>query len=373
MQLSILYQLIEVNIPSSESKEKVIITRNGDLRMNNRLKQDDEIQSVIQKLIVTAGGDPETFEAELVKQIIETAIKLLNEKHDLGQLKVITRSIKEMRHAYNIFTQYKTGPCISIFGSARTPEDHPDYQAAKIFSTDLAKEGWMCITGAANGIMKASAEGPQKEQSFGLSIRLPFETPTNTLIEGDPKLIHFRFFFTRKLMFMSHSQALAAFPGGFGTMDEVFEMLTLIQTGKSNIIPIVLIEGVDGTYWRDWQNYVKDHLLRNRWISPEDERLFFVAQSPQDGVKHILKFYSRYHSNRYVKDTLVIRLLTALTPEQIELLNDKYKILLASGSIQASSPLPGENDHLELPRLAFHHTRRDFAILRMMIDEINNF
>jgi len=341
--------------------------------MTDMEEPEDFIQQTVQKFIEYNGGDATSYEGELVTQIIETALKLLTEKHDLGQLKVISRAIKEMRYAYRVFNNYKTGPCISIFGSARTPEDHPDYQMAKEFSAAIAREGWMCITGAANGIMKACVEGPEKENSFGLSIRLPFETPTNTVIEGDPKLIYFRFFFTRKLMFMSHSQAMAAFPGGYGTMDEVFEMLTLIQTGKSNIIPIVLLEGENGAYWKEWQTYVTKQLLQNQWLSPEDESLFYIASSPDDGVKHILKFYSRYHSSRYVKDLLVLRLLRPLTPKQVKLLNDEFKRLVVKGSIEAVSPLEGETDHLELPRLAFEHTRRDFALLRQMIDRINDF
>lgn len=327
----------------------------------------------IRLLIENGGGDPSSFEGELVSQIIETALKLMSEGHDSGQLKVINRSIKEMRYAYRIFNQYKKGPCISIFGSARTPETHPDYLAAKEFSTIMANKGWMCITGAANGIMKAAMEGPAKAQSFGLSIRLPFESGSNIIIEGDPKLITFRFFFTRKLMFMSHSDALAVFPGGVGTLDELFEMLTLIQTGKANIIPIVLLEGAGGVYWQHWQNYITEHLLANGWISAEDERLYYIAPSIDAAVKHIAKFYSRYHSSRYVKDLLVIRLLSPLNNEQIDLLNQKYKSLIASEIIYATEALPGETDHLELPRLAFHHNKRNFGILRMFIDDVNNF
>lgn len=341
--------------------------------MNQDNPYEKFIEPLINNLIENVGCDPDTFEGELVAQIIDTALKLLTEKHDVGQLKVITRSIKEMRYAYNIFNQYKSGPCISIFGSARTPENHPDYQAAKIFSAAIAKEGWMCITGAADGIMKASVEGPQKEQSFGLSIRLPFEAALNTVIEGDPKLIFFRFFFTRKLMFMSQSHAMAAFPGGFGTMDELFEMLTLIQTGKANIIPIVLIEGPGGNYWQDWEEYVTNHLLKKGFISPEDVHLYYLASSPEDAVQHILTFYSRYHSSRYVKDDFVIRLLKPLKDDQIQELNNKYRRLFVSGAIASSPPLQGETDFLELPRLVFKHTRKDFALLRLLIDDINRF
>lgn len=341
--------------------------------MRERTPHDELVDPIINSLIEATGGNPDSYEAELVTQIIETALKLLAEKRDLGQLKVITRSIKEMRYAYNVFHKYKSGPCISVFGSARTPENHPDYLSAKHFSSLMAKNGWMCITGAANGIMKASMEGPQKEQSFGLSILLPFESSANTVIEGDPKLIFFRYFFTRKLMFMSHSNAMAAFPGGFGTLDELFEMLTLLQTGKSNIIPIVLVEGEGGNYWTEWQEYVTGHLLKNKWISPEDLNFYYIAKNEEDAANHVLKFYSRYHSSRYVGDLLIIRMLTPIKPEQLDILNEKYKSIIASGKIEATPPFAEETDHLELPRLVFRHTRNHFAILRMLIDDLNNF
>lgn len=329
--------------------------------------------ALIDQLIESAGADPASLEGQLTTQIIQTGLRLLADGHDTGQLKVIARAIKEMRYAYHIFNRFKDKPCISIFGSARTPENHPDYQAALAFSTAMASHGWMCMTGAANGIMKAGLEGPKIDSAFGLSIKLPFEAASNTVIEGDPKLMIFRYFFTRKLMFMSHSNAMAAFPGGVGTMDELFEVLTLIQTGKSNIIPIVLLEGMPGTYWQSWEKYMKENLLDNGWISPEDMRLFYKASSIEDGADHVLKFYKRYHSSRYVKEMLVIRMLTPLTEEQISILNQKYKRLITDGEIIASNSLSEETDHLELPRLVFHHNRKDFGLLRIMIDEINNF
>lgn len=334
---------------------------------------DDRVLVSIRQLIESCGGNPSTLDGELITQLIQTSLKLISEQHDTGQLKVITRAVKEMRYAYRIFNRYKAAPCVSIFGSARTPEDHPDYVLAKAFSAAISKCGWMCMTGAANGIMKAGLEGPKIESTFGLSIRLPFEAASNTVIEGDPKLIIFRYFFTRKLMFMSHSDAMAAFPGGFGTLDELFEMLTLMQTGKANIIPIVLLEGSSGTYWESWERYVRDSLLDNGWISPEDLRFFYRAATIENAVEHILKFYHRFHSSRYVKDMLVIRLLTPLSAKQIELLNQKYPRLFASGAIETSEPLPEETDHLQLPRIIFHHSRKDFALLRMLIDDINSF
>jgi len=231
----------------------------------------------------------------------------------------------------------------------------------------------MCISGGANGIMKAAIEGPKKEHSFGLSIRLPFEAPANTVIEGDPKLIVFRYFFTRKLMFMSHSHAMAAFPGGYGTLDELFEMLTLIQTGKANVIPIVLIEGEKGTFWEEWRSYIQNNLLCSKFISREDIHLYYLAPNPDEAVQHILKFYSRYHSYRYVKDTIVLRLLKSLSADELKFLNEKYAKIVASGEITALHPLEEEDDHLQLPRIAFHHTKRDYSLLRLMIDDINSF
>ena len=189
---------------------------------------DERILEAIQSLILACGGAPESFDGELITQMIQTSLKLMTEGHDTGQLKLITRSLKEMRHAYRVFNRYEGIRRIGIFGSARTPEDHIDYITARRFSEGIAEKGWMCLTGAANGIMKAGLEGPKKESSFGLSIRLPFEAGVNSVIEGDPKLMVFRYFFTRKLMFISHSDAVAVFPGGFGTLDELFEVLTLM-------------------------------------------------------------------------------------------------------------------------------------------------
>lgn len=333
--------------------------------------KDEQAQQAIKKLIEMFDKPSDTFEAELVIEMIESSLKLLLENYDTGQLKLINRSLKEMRHAYRVFNKFKLSRCISIFGSARTPEDHPDYLAAKAFSTKIAEKGWMCITGAANGIMKAGLEGSQRESSFGLSIRLPFEIPTNTVIEGDPKLIVFRYFFTRKLMFLTHSDAAAVFPGGFGTLDELFEILTLIQTGKTNIIPVVLIEGENGVYWRDWKKYIDNHLLSNGWISPEDLHLFYIAKSIDDAIQHVQNFYRKYHSSRYVGNKLVIRLTSAITDEQVEKLNEEFIELVAEGNIEKGRALPLETDHLELPRLIFRHTNRDFGLLRAMIDTIN--
>jgi uncharacterized protein (TIGR00730 family) len=334
--------------------------------------RDERVVAALQQIITLCGGDPSALAGDLTLQMMQTSLRLLQEGHDLGKLKLMTRAMKEMRHAYNIFGQYPNVKRVSIFGSARTPEGHRDYLAAQQFGVLMADLGWMCITGAANGIMKAGMEGSQKEGSFGLSIRLPFEIPTNSWIEGDPKLMMFRYFFTRKLMFISYADAVAAFPGGFGTLDELFEVLTLMQTGKSNIIPLVLIEGVGGVYWQEWKEYIDQHLMANGWVSREDEHFYHIAHSPEDAAQHVQKFYSVYHSSRYVKEMLVIRLKTSLTEVQIEELNDSFPQLIQKGKITASQALPEESDNLELPRLVFVHTRNDFGLLRALIDKIND-
>lgn len=335
--------------------------------------KDDLVQQTIKNLMEMCGSSNSAFTSELVGQMIESSLKLLTEDYDTGQIKLMNRALREMRHAYRIFNKFKHSRCISIFGSARTPEEHPDYLAAKDFSKKIAEKGWMCITGAANGIMKAGLEGPKRDSSFGLSIRLPFEVPTNSMIDGDPKLIVFRYFFTRKLMFLTHSDAAAVFPGGFGTLDELFEILTLIQTGKTSIMPLVLVEGTNGKYWKDWKHYVDEHLMANGWISPEDENLFYIAKSVDDAIQHVQHFYQRYHSSRYVLDKLVIRLSQEISDEQIAVLNRDFSSIVATGKIEKSAALPQESDFLELPRLIFNHTNSHFGTLRKMIDRINHF
>lgn len=334
---------------------------------------DERFAKPILEMVQLCGGTPGSLEADLISQMIQTSLKFLRDKHDTGQLKLVSRALKEMRYAYNIFNIHVKNRCVSIFGSARTPEKHPDYQAAKSFSFQMAKQGWMCITGAAEGIMKAGHEGPSEESSVGLSIKLPFESPSNSVMAGSPRLITFRYFFTRKLMFLSHSDAVAAFPGGVGTMDELFEVLTLMQTGKTNIIPVVLIEGKGGHYWTEWQEYINDHLLANGWISPEDQNFYYIAITPEDAIEHINLFYKNYHSSRYVRDDLILRLNISLTAAQLKILNDKFSVLCSNGDIHRCNPYPEESDHLDMPRIAFCHTRKKHGLIRALINTINSF
>lgn len=335
------------------------------------IEKDHDLIEQIHNLINFSGGEPNTLEGEIITQLIRTSIKLLHEGHDMGQLKLINKSMKEMRYAYRIFNQYRDKQFISIFGSARTPESHPDYLAAREFSKLMTDLDWMVITGGAEGIMRAGLEGGSEESRFGLSINLPQEPTANTLIEGDNKHIRFKYYFTRKLMFVSHSQAVAAFPGGFGTNDELFEVLTLMQTGKASIIPVVLIEGDKEHFWKEWNAFIEKVVLAKGWISKADQSFYHIASNAVDAKNHILNFYRVFHSYRYVRDTLVIRLKKRLTAKQIDDLNRDFSVLVKTGKIADVEPYPEETDFLNLPRIAFEHNRKHFGTLRLLINRLN--
>ncbi len=330
-----------------------------------------EIDSSIGNLIDMLGSGCTPIEKDLVTQMMKTSLRMLQETHHSGQLKLMSSALKEMRYAYHIFNDYQDTLKVSIFGSARTPSTHPDYAAARAFSQGMAKAGWMVITGGGDGIMKAGHDGLTSQSIFGLAIRLPFETSANDIIEGDSKLINFRYFFTRKLMFMTNADALVAFPGGFGTLDELFETLTLVQTGKSHMLPIVLVEGDDGSYWKNWLEMIRVNLLGNGWISPEDLNLFHLAPSIEDAIEHITKFYTVYHSSRFVRRDFVLRIKRRLSDKDLLILNDEFSDIVEEGEIVQTEALAGESLFLDLPRLVFRFTRRDIGRLRRMIDRIN--
>lgn len=326
----------------------------------------------IERLVSMVGGRTDDADGRMIVELVQTCLKLIPDGHDTGQVKLLNRALKEMRYAYRVFNEYRGTRKISVFGSARTPPDHPDYLAARAFSAAMARRQWMCITGAGDGIMKAGHEGPQREASFGLSIRLPFETTANTVIAGDPKLVNFRYFFTRKLMFLSQAEAVALFPGGFGTMDEAYEALTLVQTGKTQPVPIVMVEGDGGGYWKNWDRWVRENLLAKGLISPEDTGIYFLAPDARSARDHITRFYRNYHSSRYVKDDFVVRLRAPLKNEDVERLNDEFASLVKEGRIVQRGAYQSEEEHPELPRLAFTHTRNHFGLLRRFIDRIND-
>lgn len=320
---------------------------------------------------VPHGVKPGSFDAKLVRELMITALKLASDGRNTGELKLMTTSLKEMRYAYRVFAKYAAPHKVTIFGSARTPVSHPDYQSAVVFGRLMAEAGWMVITGAGGGIMQAGHEGPGREASFGVAIRLPFEQSTNTVIAGDEKLIHFRYFFTRKLMFLSQAEAVVLYPGGFGTMDEGYETLTLVQTGKATMMPIVCLEGKDNGYWKDWDQTNRRLLLERKLISAEDTNLYYLAKDEADARDHIVNFYRVFHSSRYVRDDLVIRLKGKLAQADVDQLNTDFADLVKSGSMHLGTALDAEDDNRELPRLIFHHNRSKYGRLRMLLDRIN--
>lgn len=334
---------------------------------------DPAIQSRLASLIRdTAGLTPESLEGRLIRDLLSASLKLAPDGRNTGELKLITAAVKELRYAMRVFAQYHEPHKVTIFGSARTRPDHPDYAAARAFGALMAQAGWMVITGAGDGIMKAGHEGPGREASFGVAIRLPFETSANTVIAGDEKLINFRYFFTRKLMFLSQAEAVVCFPGGFGTLDEAFEALTLIQTGKAAMLPVVLCEGAGGDYWKRFMDFVREPLLSRNLISPEDEHLVYLAPSPEAARDHVVRFYRNYHSSRYVRDDLVIRLHHRLQEADVDRLNHEFAPLIRKGRIVQCGPYEIEGEHLELPRLAFTHTKHHYGLVRRLIDRIND-
>ncbi|BAM03599.1 LOG family protein [Phycisphaera mikurensis] len=329
----------------------------------------------IRELIQAAGGEPENRHGRNVRDMIVTSLRMLRDGSDTGEVKLVNRATAELRHALTVFRPYHETPKISIYGSARTPEDHIDYRQAVDLAKDLAADGWMVITGAGDGIMRAGHGGAGRAASFGVSIRLPFETSANDLIIGDPKLVSFKYFFTRKLVFMWMSHAIALLPGGFGTMDEGFEALTLIQTGKAPMVPIVMVDapgsGEDG-FWARWDRFIRGSLLDNGWISPEDTSLYFITDSPAEAADHVRRFYANYHSQRFVGDRMVLRIREELSESQLDALNAEFPELVADGRIEQSGPLEGEIESLELPRLSWLSTKRANGRLRMLIDRIND-
>ncbi|MBC8188143.1 MAG: TIGR00730 family Rossman fold protein [Proteobacteria bacterium] len=334
-----------------------------------------ELNQKIEDLLFAArreGSDDE--DVELARQILVTGVHLLRDGTSRAELKLVNSALKELRHAFRVFKPYAELRKVAVFGSARTESDHPDWIHAHAFAERIVRAGWMVITGAGSGIMGAAQGGAGRQASFGVNIRLPFEQEANEVIAGDRKLINFRYFFTRKVVFVKEAHAIALFPGGFGTHDEGFEALTLIQTGKSEMVPIVFVDAPGGSYWRDWLEYVETHLAGRELIARDDMNLFRVADSVDDAVEEIEGFYRNYHSSRYVGGRLILRLHVVPSKQQLEELNDEFADLLQSGKIERTDILPGEEGEIpHLPRLRLHFNRKAVGRLRGLIDRLNAF
>ena len=314
------------------------------------------------------------FAEQYVALIKEVADKLLADRADPGDVKLLAHALRELRHCLRVFKDYRGVRKVTVFGSARTPPDHPAYRAAVEFGRLIAAAGWMVITGAAAGIMEAGHVGAGRDKSFGLNILLPFEQTANAVIHGDPKLVNMRYFFTRKLMLIKESDAVVLYPGGFGTHDEAFEALTLIQTGKSHLFPIVMVDEPGGTYWHRWQDFVRDDLLARGYISPADLSLYRITDDPAEAVREVTQFYRVYHSLRYVRGDLVLRLKRPLAEETLAAIRGDFADLLASGGFEPTAALPQEANEptlAGLPRLRFRGVRTEQGRLRQLIDRIN--
>ncbi|MDC0835489.1 LOG family protein [Geitlerinema sp. CS-897] len=326
-----------------------------------------EISDLIEKL-------PTLEHWQWIGRSLSTLAQIATKDTDRLDWKILSHSLQDMERGLEIFSTYRHVRKVSIFGSSRTPYDAPEYCIAREFARRLVEYGFMVITGAGGGIMEAGNEGAGAEKSFGLNIQLPFEQESNPYISGDAKLIDFKYFFTRKLFFLKESDAIALFPGGFGTMDEAFETITLSQTGKYGPAPLVLIDRPGGDYWYGWQEYLKNCLLKNGTISEEDLSLYTIADDVEDACNAIRRFYRVYHSSRYVNELFVIRLKCPLSDETVRQLNEEFSDILVTGRIEKSQALPKEiGDATEpLPRLVMHFNQKNFGRLHQMIWRLND-
>jgi len=330
------------------------------------------LEDEVLKWLQRAGGSPNE---DLMAEMIQTILKLAGDEASRGDLKILNRSLKELRYAFKVFAPYRSVRKVSIFGSTWVKEEDPYYQLALALGRRLADEGFMIITGAGSGIMQAGHEGAGRERSFGVNILLPFGQPANEYIFDDPKLVTFHFFFTRKLIFVKEADAVVFFPGGFGTHDEVMESLTLAQTGKSQIVPILFVDLPGRGYWEEWKGFVQKRMLSQGFISEQDLSLVKVFEDVEAAVQEIKRFYLNYHSYRFVSSDLVIRLLRPPTADLIKKLNEDFQDVLTEGEVRQTGPLPDESDDpdtLHLHRLLVPFNRQNFARLRQMIDVIND-
>ncbi len=316
----------------------------------------------------------EAAQRAYLDDIVATVDNLRRDGATVGDLKIVAGALKEMRRAFKVFATYRHVPKVSTFGSARTQPGDPVFQLAEAFARRVADRGFMVITGAGPGIMEACQRGAGRTRSFGVNIRLPHEQAANVVITGDPKLLTFRYFFARKLFFLKEAAAVVLFPGGFGTLDEGFETLTLLQTGKTQPMPLILLDQSGGTYWRAWQRYVEDHILRGGMITTDELALYRVTDDVDTAVDEITTFYRVYHSSRYVRDQLVIRLTRPIPHAFVAQLAHEFRDIIRDGAILQRPSLPAERDEPAvalLPRLVLRFDRVHFGRLRLLINRLN--
>jgi len=329
-------------------------------------KTNRQIEELLDGLRVD--GERRTYYA----QMLTTILKMLEDGADLGDIKIANTTLKELRYAFKVFDAYRGVPKVTVFGSARTPPEDPISAQALSFARRMVECGWMVVTGAGGGIMGAAQEGAGRERSFGLNIKLPFEQEANPWIAEDPKLINFKYFFTRKLFFLKEASAACLFPGGFGTFDEAFEMLTLIQTGKNPIIPVVFLDVPGGRYWRAWERLIYEEMVERALIDPDDTCLFWITDDVERAAAEIVGFYRNYHSSRFVGDDLILRLQHRLSPDTLSGLSAAYADILKGPIEQLRGPLPAEGEEWpDLWRLLLPFNRSRYGRLRGLIDAVN--
>lgn len=340
------------------------------MTINNSLNALESLRADVIELLDRL---PTLEHSKWIQQALATLLRIAATDVERLDWKILSAALQDMEQSFKMFYPYRHVRKVAIFGSARISPDSPEYQMAVEFARSVAMQGYMVMTGAGGGIMQAGNEGAGAEKSFGLNIRLPFEQEANPFIVGDPKLFHFKYFFTRKLFLLKESDAIALFPGGFGTQDEAFECMTLSQTGKFGPMPVVLIDREGGSYWQAWDAYIKEHLLLRGLISPEDPNLYTITDRIDVALAAINSFYRVYHSSRYVDNQLVIRLNSELSEGAIAQLNEQFSDILVKGKIEKSPALPQEagDETFELPRLVLYFNQRDLGRLYQMIGAIN--
>jgi uncharacterized protein (TIGR00730 family) len=322
---------------------------------------------------------------EMVEELIETALRLGRDKAPVADLKLFVRALKELRYASKVFQPYSDRRKVAVFGSARLAPETPEFKMAEELGHKIVQQGFMVITGGGDGIMGAAQKGAGRDNGFGLNIRLPFEQRANETIHGDKKLINFNYFFTRKVNFVKETDAFVLFPGGFGTQDEGFECLTLMQTGKAKITPLILLDTAEGRYWETWEFFIKNDLLRMKLISQSDFHLFKIMHSCEEAIEHIQHFYKVFDSYRWVREKMVIRVKRPLTAASLANLNEKFRDTLVSGTIEQTGVLPEEAEQQpwsvgamfrgqkdDLTRIVLTPKKTDFGTLRLLIDTIND-
>jgi uncharacterized protein (TIGR00730 family) len=325
-------------------------------------------------LLLEAGIGPTADSADLIREMVLSALRLGRQNLPRGDLKILNTTLKELRHAFSVFGRYRHVRKVAMFGSARLSENTPEYRTTADLAARLAARGFMVITGGAAGLMHAGNEGAGRAMTFGANIILPFEQGANPILEGDEKLVWFKYFFTRKLVFVKEADAIVLMPGGFGTLDEGFEALTLTQTGKNRPMPIVLVDAPGGTYWRSWEKFVRGALIERGLASPDDVALYRICDDVEQAMTEITGFFRNYHSSRFVGERFVIRLTRPVPESLLAALDDEFRDIVVSGRIESSGPIDGEEAGVDvgLARIVFHFDRRHFARLRMLIDRLNS-